>query len=161
MTVISGLSWQFFWYITVLCSLRDKDTNLCQSQNRRVTVTSFLDTPYVVQTVRVRFGNGRRDKSVYKLTYQFVFCSIIIYNVLFFPHIPFGHLKRFRMHLYFSHVMLINLQTVILFRKTFASGLQKIYIWFDDNCLQMERWCIVCDILHNVNTHFAKHLCTV
>ena len=26
--------------------------------------TSFLDTPYVVQTVCVRFGNGRRDQSV-------------------------------------------------------------------------------------------------
>ena len=30
-------------------------------------VTSFLDTPYAVQTVRVLFEHGQRDISVYKL----------------------------------------------------------------------------------------------
>ena len=104
-----------------------------------IYVTSFLDTPNAVQTVHALFGNGRQGKPVCNLNFHFLYCLHIFYNVPFFAYIPFENLHHFRMHLYFSHVMLINLQTVILFRKTFASGLQKIYIWFDDNCLQIER----------------------
>ena len=103
-----------------------------------VYATSFLDTPNAVQTVHALFGNGHRGRPVCNLNLHFLYCLHIFYNVPFFAYIPFENLQRFRMPLYFSCVMLIYLRTVVLFCKMLVSDLQNVFIWFDDDCLQIE-----------------------
>ncbi len=48
------------------------------------TCTSFLDTPYMVQTVCALFGNGRRDQSVC-ITFMNVFYIGPLMRVLIQP----------------------------------------------------------------------------
>ena len=105
----------------------------------RVYVTSLLEYPNAVQTVHARFENGRHGKSFYNLSLHFLYCIHVFHNVWFFAHLPFENLQRFRIRLYFSHVILTNLHIVSLFCKMSVVCLQNVYIHFDNNCLQVYR----------------------
>ena len=70
--------------------------------------TSFLDTPNKVQTVHAHFTNGHQGQPLYNLYLYLLYCVHVFYNVCFFAHLPFENQQRFRIRLYFSHVMLTN-----------------------------------------------------
>ena len=70
----------------------------------------------MVQTtaVHAHFENGHHGQFFYNLSLYFLFClhDDVFYNVRFFAHLPFENLQRFKIRLYFSYVMLANLNVV-------------------------------------------------